>query len=158
MRARVNPKDGQLYVCGIKGWQTNGNRDGCLQRIRYTGKAAHVPVALHIASHAILITFSESLDRATATDKDSYSIEHWNYRWTSEYGSKDYSPSNPARIGRDALEVAGVDLSGDGKTITLRVENLAPVMQMKIGMKLKASDGSSISTAIYNTINAIPRE
>jgi hypothetical protein len=29
-------------------------------------------------------------------------------------------------------------------------------MQMKIGMKIKAADGSGLSTAIYNTINAIP--
>ena len=156
MRARVNPKDGQLYVCGIKGWQTNGNRDGCVQRIRYTGKAAHLPVELHMASHAILITFSEPLDRASASDKDNYSIEQWTYRWTSEYGSKDYSPANPGKAGRDAVDVAGADLSADGKTITLRVENLAPVMQMKIGMKIKAADGSGISTAIYNTINAVP--
>ena len=37
----------------------------------------------------------------------------------------------------------------------MAVEKLAPVMQMKIGLKLKAADGSPISSAIYNTINAI---
>jgi glucose/arabinose dehydrogenase len=156
MRARVNPKDGQLYVCGIKGWQTNGNRDGCLQRIRYTGKPPHLPVALQIRPQAILITFTDPLDRASAGDKDNYSIEQWNYRWTAEYGSKDYSPSNPSKVGRDPLEINSVDLSDDGKTITLRVENLIPVMQMKIGMRIKAADGSAISTAIYNTINVVP--
>src|SRR6185436_11098463 len=149
LRARVNPKDGQLYVCGIRGWQTSGTRDGCLQRVRYTGKAAHLPVDLHVASNAILITFDSSLERSAATDRDSYSIEQWNYRWSSEYGSKDYSPSNPARMGRDAVEIVGAELSSDGKTVTLHVEKLAPVMQMKIGMRIKAADGTGIATAIY---------
>jgi glucose/arabinose dehydrogenase len=156
LRARVNPKDGQLYVCGIKGWQTSGNRDGCLQRIRYTSKAPHLPIALHVKENSLEITFSDPLDRASATDKDSYSIEQWNYRWTSEYGSKEYSPSQPGKVGHDPLEITTAVLSADGRTVKLTVENLAPVMQSKIAMKIKAADGAEISTAIYNTINAIP--
>ena len=156
MRARVNPKDGQLYVCGIKGWQTSGNRDGCLQRIRYTGKPPHLPIALHIKNNMIEITFTDPLNRASAADKDNYSIEQWNYRWTSEYGSKDYSPSMPSRIGHDPLEITAVNLSPDFRTIILELPNLAPVMQMKIAMKLKSADEAEINTAIYNTINTVP--
>ena len=49
MRARFNggrayPKgDGQLYLCGLKGWQTNAGRDGAFQRVRYTGKPWRAP-------------------------------------------------------------------------------------------------------------------
>ncbi len=45
MRGRVNAADGQVYVCGIKGWQTNAATDGCLQRVRATGRPACLPVA-----------------------------------------------------------------------------------------------------------------
>ncbi len=38
MRARFNPADGQLYVAGLRGWQTDAGHDGALQRVRYTGK------------------------------------------------------------------------------------------------------------------------
>ena len=38
MRARVNPKDGQVWVTGMKGWETNAPRDGCLQRVRADGE------------------------------------------------------------------------------------------------------------------------
>ena len=38
MRARFNAADGQLYVCGLKGWQTRATKDGIFQRVRYTGK------------------------------------------------------------------------------------------------------------------------
>ena len=41
MRARFNPVDGQLYVAGLKGWQTNGAKDAAFQRVRYTGQAGH---------------------------------------------------------------------------------------------------------------------
>jgi len=156
MRARVNPKDGQLYVCGIKGWQTSGNRDGCLQRVRYTGKATHLPIMLHVSENVIQITFSDPLDRASACDKDSYGIEQWNYHWTSEYGSKDYSLLEEKKTGHDGLNVASVELSPDGQTISMHVPGLTPVMQMKIALKIRAADGTAISDAIYNTINQVP--
>ena len=41
MRARVNPADGQVYACGLQGWN-GGGRAGLLekgiQRLRYTGR------------------------------------------------------------------------------------------------------------------------
>ena len=48
MRARFSPHDGQLYVSGLKGWQTSGAKDGCLQRIRYTGKPVFMPKSLQV--------------------------------------------------------------------------------------------------------------
>ncbi|MFK7821045.1 MAG: LamG-like jellyroll fold domain-containing protein, partial [Planctomycetaceae bacterium] len=33
--AEFNPKDGQLYVVGLDGWQTGAVQDGSLQRVRY---------------------------------------------------------------------------------------------------------------------------
>ena len=43
MRGRFHPTDGALYVAGLNGWQTAARRDGCLQRVRYTGQPLHVP-------------------------------------------------------------------------------------------------------------------
>ena len=37
MRGRMNPRDSQVYVCGLRGWQTTGVKNGALQRVRYTG-------------------------------------------------------------------------------------------------------------------------
>src|SRR5205807_2484360 len=36
MRARFNPVDGQLYVCGLVGWATNLSVPGGFYRVRYT--------------------------------------------------------------------------------------------------------------------------
>ena len=36
-RGRMNPKDGQLYLTGLKGWVSSAVNDGCFQRVRYVG-------------------------------------------------------------------------------------------------------------------------
>ena len=48
-------------------------------------------------------------------------------------------------------------LSEDGKTVTLKIDNLQPVMQMKIAYNLKAADGAKVQNAIYNTINVVTK-
>jgi glucose/arabinose dehydrogenase len=156
MRARVSPKDGQVYVAGLKGWQTNAVKEGCLQRVRYTGKPAHVPVAMHVLKDSISIAFSDPLDPQSATDEQNWGIEQWNYQWTSQYGSKDYKTTDAKSTGHDEVAVKSAKLSADGKTITLQTQPLSPVMQMAITMHLKAADGSAVEWEIDNTINKIP--
>ena len=41
MRARFNPADGQLYVAGLSGWQSDAVALTGFDRIRYTGKEVH---------------------------------------------------------------------------------------------------------------------
>lgn len=156
MRARVNPKDGQVWVVGLKGWQTNAVHDGTLQRVRYTGKPAHLPVAMHVGKDSISLTFSDPLDRATAADDQNYGIEQWNYHWTQVYGSKEYKVSAPSEQGHDDVDVKSAKLSADGKTVTLMIGEVKPVMQMDIQMHIKAADGSPIDWEISNTINKAP--
>ncbi|MDB5354724.1 MAG: Cytochrome c [Phycisphaerales bacterium] len=156
MRARVSPKDGQVYVAGLKGWQTNAVKEGCLQRVRYTGKPAHLPVALHVLKDSISITFSDPLDSQAATDEQNWGIEQWNYQWTSQYGSKEYKTTDVKSTGHDEVEVKAAKLSADGKTVTLQTPPLSPVMQMAITMHIKATDGSAVEWEIDNTVNKIP--
>ncbi len=156
MRARFSPKDGQLYVTGLKGWQTSGAKDSALQRVRYTGKPAYLANELHVTDHGISITFTGPLDTGTASDLGNYSIEQWNYRWTKEYGSAEYKVSAPDQKGHDPVEIKSVKVSDDRKTVFLEVPGLAPVMQQKITMNLKAEDGSPLPKEIAHTINVVP--
>ncbi len=88
MRARFNPADGQLYVCGFQGWQTNARRQTAFERVRYTGKKSYLPTALHVKDNGIQITFAEPLKKDSVEDAGAWGIEEWNYRWTSDYGSR----------------------------------------------------------------------
>jgi glucose/arabinose dehydrogenase len=156
MRARFNPKDGQLYCCGLKGWQTSAGKDGNLQRVRYTGKPANMPVAFHVKKNGIELTFDAPLDAASAGDDQNYGIEQWNYLWSDKYGSKEYSVQNPAKEGKDIVPVKSVKLSADKKTVFIEVAEVKPVMQMELKCKIKAADGTPAAGDIAITINAVP--
>ncbi|MEP6669825.1 MAG: DUF6797 domain-containing protein [Chthoniobacter sp.] len=155
-RARFSPMDGQLYLGGLKGWQTNGAKDGAIHRVRYTGKPVTVQNALHVTDKGITIGFTNEVETSSASDAGNYSIEQYNYRWTSNYGSAEYKVSDPEQKGHDKLDIKSVTVSPDKKSVFLEVSGLQPVMQMKIKMNIKAADGTAIPDGIGNTINVVP--
>lgn len=157
MRARFSPRDGQLYVSGLKGWQTSGAKDGCLQRVRYTGATVAMPKSLNIHQNGIRVGFTEKLDQELAEDPDSWQLEQWNYRWTSKYGSKEYKVSNPEQTGHDPVEVTSAKLLPNGKEVFLTIPNLAPVMQMKIHFDLETAGGDEMIGDLHSTIHALAK-
>lgn len=156
MRGRVNPRDGQVYACGLRGWQTAGPRDGALQRVRFTGAKICLPVAWKVGARAIEIQFSEPLDPVSATDPDNWSVTQWNYLWSPRYGSDEYSVADPTLKRRDLLPLQAVTLSGDARTVQLHFPSLAPVMQLRIKGTLTTRDGGKISHELFGTINQVP--
>ncbi len=155
MRARFNDKDGQLYVCGLKGWQTTGAKDTAFCRVRFTGKTVAMPYSIKTHPTGIDITFTTPLNEAEAKDVENYGVEQWNYHYSAAYGSKDYKVSNPNEVGRDTVQVEYVNLSADRKTVSLALKDVKPVMQMGIRVKLKAADGTPIKTEIDYTIHKV---
>lgn len=155
MRARFNPKDGQLYLCGLKGWQTAGNRDGCFQRVRYTGKTPNYPTALNVKPTGIEIHYPVKLDPESANDPLSFSIEQWNYNYSPAYGSPEFTVKDPKAKGRDPVVVKSAKLSADGKCVFLEIPGIAPVMQMRIQYRIKAADETNITHDLYHTIHRI---
>ena len=155
MRARFNPIDGQLYVAGLRGWQTDGSKDGAIQRVRYTGKTLTMQNGLHITDKGVRVDFTAPLDPATAGDAANYSVIQYNYRWTSAYGSDKYKVSDPGQKGNDPVEVKAAVLSADKKSVLLEIEGLKPVMQMEIKMNIKAADGNPVPEKVGNTINVV---
>lgn len=154
-RGRFNPKDGQLYVAGLQGWQTNGAKFGGVQRVRYTGKPWATATGLSVKKNGIALAFSVPLDKAEAGNKDNYTIEEWNYAWTKEYGSPEFKPSSDNKQkGHDKVEVTNVTVSADGKSVFLEMP-VHEVMQMKIKYRIKTADGANIQQDIYNTIHVV---
>ncbi len=155
MRGRFRPQDGQLYLAGSRGWVSAAVRDGCLQRVRYTGGKIHLPVGIRYARDSVQVTFAEPLDRETAESLESYSFEEWNYKYSEKYGSEEYSPSRTGVVGHDAVEPKSAKLSADGKTVTFAIPNLKPVNQLRIRYSLRDTDGEAVRGELVGTINAI---
>ncbi|MBT5707577.1 MAG: hypothetical protein HOI66_14770 [Verrucomicrobia bacterium] len=158
MRARFRKQDGQLYVTGLRGWQTTAAMPGCLQRVRYTGKDRFdLPEQLNIEPEGIRIRFREGLDKQTATDPSNYQVEQWNYRWTKNYGSPEFKVSNPEEEGRDRILVERVILNDSDHSVLLKLNPFQPAMQTAITYSIKAEKGSALIGNLFNTIHEIPK-
>jgi hypothetical protein len=144
MRGRFHPHDRQLYACGMFAWAGSATQPGGLYRIRYTGRAMHLPIGLQAKRGALSIHFTDPLDRATASKPGSYSLKTWSLKRTADYGSKHY--------GEKRLAVESATVSDDGKTVTLNVPDLRPTWGMEIVCRLQDRDGQPLERVIHNSI------
>ena len=120
MRGRFGT-DGSLYTCGMFAWAGNATTPGGFYRIRRGNKPARMPLAVHSMKGAMSVTFSDPV-----TDTKS-AMKVWSLKRTKNYGSKHYDEHE--------LTIRDVKLSGDRKTITLDIPDLAPTWcyELKIG-------------------------
>lgn len=165
MRARFHPIDRQLYLCGLKGWQTNAAKLSAVHRVRYTGLPAYMVGGLEVLAGGIRLTFTEALDPELANDPESFEIARWNYRWTERYGSPEVLPGSEVEIADDDwvhykehedVEVRAATLSESGHSVFLAIDDLRPVMQMRIRYDLDAADGAAVRGEVHHSIHRVP--
>lgn len=150
---RFHPIDGNLYVVGLQGWQSAAVKDGCLQRVRYTGKKITLPVGLSVHTNGVKLTFAEPLSREHVEDVRRFTIEQWNYHWSADYGSQRWSVSHPERVGQDRVSVKSAKLLENGKSVFLEIADIKQVMQMQIRYSLTTSSGDALSGNLHHTIH-----
>ena len=151
MRARTNPADGQVYVTGTRGWGTKAPKDGCLQRVRYTG--LDVPVLTNVKARTgrIELSFNRPLPEGSL-DKTKFAAQQWNYLWSSTYGSKQYSLKNPKVEQPDRIKVTKVSLSQDRTVLTVDIPELSVADQVRL---VYQTPGQTTSEEIHLTIHAL---
>lgn len=147
MRARFNTRDGQLYVTGLKGWQTNASKAGGFDRVRYTGKTVAMPKLLKVVAGGLEIGFTVPLNPELANDPESYSVGGKAINWTHDYGTKET---------KVPFSVASAKLHEDGRTVFLAIPELKPVHMMEVSIDVESTDGDEIITKIWNTIHVVP--
>ncbi|MEO0413998.1 MAG: hypothetical protein AAF226_03485 [Verrucomicrobiota bacterium] len=157
MRPLVNPTDGQLYITGTRGWQIKADYDGCLQRIRYTGKTNPLLLEAKARQGGIELTFSEPIDQKSAL-AESFQIEQWNYLWAKTYGSKKYSVVTPDQEGTDVLSVGSTNVSGGGKTVWIEVPDLKPCHNLSLNYQLKDKQGRAVENSVNMTLHQLPKK
>ncbi|MCA9268580.1 MAG: hypothetical protein KDA41_08925 [Planctomycetales bacterium] len=157
MRGRFHPGSGDLYLCGLVGWSSSAPIDGGFYRVRRTDKPLRMPIAMHVKPGGVELTFTEPLDKKSAGDYQNWSVQQWNYLWSANYGSPEFSVADPRKKGKDDVEVLDIHLSEDGKTVLLELEDLKPVMQMRIRWAIATADGEPLEDSVWLTINRIPK-
>ncbi|MCR9245202.1 MAG: hypothetical protein NXI31_09235 [bacterium] len=161
MRPRFSPHDGQLYVIGLKGWQTSAAREGGFHRVRRTKAPLDIPVKLRTCDEGVYLTFPQQLDVEVAEDPESYSVEIWNYLYSKAYGSPELSVLEPERDvergkkNRDALKVTKATLGPDGKTVFLAIEGIQPVHQMRITWNVDTAEEEQCKGELHNSVHVL---
>ena len=160
MRAAVNPKDGQVYLIGLKGWDSVAQEDASFNRIRYTGRPAYLVTDAAVTPEGLRLRFSAPLKADVATDPSRYAVTRWDYKWTSQYGSPHYLPPDPGeeptQEGEETVSIADVRLEEDGRAVLIPIPDHQPVDQVEVAFDLEAADGTPIEQTLYFTINRIP--
>ena len=127
--ARFNPKDGHLYVNGMTGWGTYTPKDGCFQRVRFTGGDQPVPVGFEARDNGVLIRFNQPVK---AADAATCFAQCWNYKYGPQYGSPEYSVKYADTPGHDPLEVRSVHKLDGGKALFLEIPQIVPAGQIHL--------------------------
>ena len=151
MRARFNPGDGQLYACGMSAWATNQMmKGGGLYRLRYTGNPLPLPISMNAREDGVELGFSVRLDPEHAMTVENYEVRAWDLKRSSRYGSKRYNTRE--------LPVTGTSPIGNGKSILLNIEGLAPVDVMTIRYQLKDAEGNVMEGTVQSTVHRLSGE
>ncbi|MEM6801121.1 MAG: hypothetical protein AAF696_06930 [Bacteroidota bacterium] len=145
MRGRFNPKDGQLYACGMAAWATSRMiQVGGLYRVRYTGNELYSAINLKALKEGIEISYSTKLDTESALNPVNYEINTWDIKRTRAYGSKRYNEKQ--------LKISEIKLSPEGKKVMIYLPEIKPTWIMEIKYSLRSSEGKSFEGAIQNSI------
>ncbi len=161
MRMRFNDRDGQLYVMGLKGWQTNAGLRSSLDRVRHTGKPIDLPTGLEVKTDGIVLRFSETLDPASANLAENYSLKASDIYWCKEYGSQEFhinqrdKPLGQKQKGWTSLQVTGAKLLDDDKSVKITIDGLVPAHMLELNHNIQTKDGRPLKAAIHHTIHKL---
>jgi azurin/sugar phosphate isomerase/epimerase len=126
--ARFHPKDGHLYVNGMQGWGSYTPKDGCFQRVRFTG-GKPVPIGFEARDNGVLVRFNEPVGVPEASTTFA---QCWNYLYSAAYGSPEYSLRYADTPGHDLLEIRSVQRLEDGKALFIEIPQLIPASQVHL--------------------------
>ena len=144
MRSRFHPKDGQLYLCGLRGWGTKAAKDGQFCRVRYTGKAFDRPLTMSATAKGFRLTFDQKLDRTSVEDS-----ENWGGEIMDVYKSKGKTKK------KEDLDITKVTLAKDGKTVHVEIDDMKPMTSVTLLYSIKSLKNEDLSGSVYGTVNRV---
>lgn len=156
MRGAFHPGDGQLYTVGLDGWGDYSTQDGCFHRVRYTGRQVFKPIAFHTFDNGLQLEFPSGID-PQSIDLNNIFVQQWNYEYSQQYGSPEYSVNNPSSLGHDRLKVTGTKLSSNGRNLFLEIPDIQPVMQLHVRIHLTSVTGQKFASDFFTTIHELDR-
>jgi cytochrome c551/c552 len=145
-------KDGSLFVGETnRGWGSAGDADEGLQRLTWTNQMPFEMRAVRAMPDGFEVEFTTPVDRKSAEDLASYSVESFIYKYHPVYGSP--------TVNKEACTVKGVKVSADGLKARVIVDNLRQYYIHNLtldGVRAVEGSYSLVHPTAYYTLNNIP--
>jgi uncharacterized cupredoxin-like copper-binding protein len=144
-------KDASMFVGQTsRGWAATGKAPYGLQRLMWTGKVPFEAHRMEARPDGFEITFTAPVDRATAGDPASYSVNSFIYKYHHIYGSP---VINQVRHG-----IRSVVVSPDGRSARLVLDSLRQgyIFEIKMAGVRSESAMPLLHDFAYYTLNQIP--
>lgn len=148
-RGRFRPQDGQLYVAGAAGWGNYALEDGCLQRVRYTGRPAQLPIGFRVHANGVRVDFAARLDAEAAANAANHFAQCWNYRYGPGYGSPEFSTLHPATRGHDRLQIRSATVLPNGTSLFIELPELQPVNQLHLRLMTAPDEACELFVTVH---------
>lgn len=144
--------DNSLFVGETnRGWGSAGEANAGLQRLVWNNAIPFEMKTVRAMPDGFEIEFTKPVNRSSAEDLASYSIESLTYKYHPVYGSPPVNIENPV--------IKGVKVSEDGLTARLVVEGLRETYVHNIsleGVREQENSYSLVHTNAFYTLNNIP--
>jgi hypothetical protein len=125
-------------------WAGNATAPGGLYRIRKLSQDSHLPLQMRALEGRIELDFASPID-PKSIDPAKIRMEQWGLKRSARYGSDHIDPHG--------IDVQGVSLSEDGKTVRIESQELKPSWGMEIQYTFRSTDGQLVQGTIHNTIH-----
>lgn len=143
--------DGSMFV-GLtnRGWSSLGTASYGLQRLVWTGKVPFEIKEMKALPDGFELLFTNPVNRTTATDTASYSMNSYSYLYQSSYGSDE--------IQKQDLVIANAVVADDGLSVRLAINGLRELFVHELAVPGVRSQGgeSLLHPYAYYTLNKIP--
>lgn len=142
---------GVLFVGGSnRGWASRGNQPFNFDRVKWNGKTPFEMVTMSAKPDGFNLTFTEPVDRTSAANPASYSMDAWTYIYHKDYGSPEVDKSKPV--------VKSATVAPDGKSVRLVIDGLVRghVHNLKAPGVKSASGLTLWHPEAFYTLNEIP--
>lgn len=144
--------DNSLFVGETnRGWGSAGEENQGLQRLVWNNVMPFEMKTVRAMPDGFEVEFTQPVDRNSAEDLASYSVESFTYKYHPVYGSPPVNFDKPA--------VKGVKLSDDGLKARLIIDGLRQAYVHNVsleGVRDKNNSSPLVHTNFFYTLNNIP--
>jgi len=155
LKAAQHPVNHWLHLVGFKIWGSNASEWAGIVRLRPSGQPATYPVEVKGFKEGVLLKFAQPLDPESASNPAHYSLQRWNYKRASSYGSGYYN--RQGETGTEWVGLYGAFLSNDRQSVFLATADPQPIMQMEVVFRIQAQDQTPMEGSAYFTFHQLPK-